>query len=124
LRINDIEFYDNLDNIDVQYDFITIEQVLHHVKDLSILSKVVGLLNRGGYVLLKEHNCTSESIKLLIDLQHELHEIDSHSSFPVINYYSEQEWISLLESYGLIYIETYFYNMNDATNSFYALFKK
>jgi len=113
-----------LDNIVEKYDFITINHVLHHVADLSILSKLVSLLNNNGYILLKEHDCNNDEIKTLMILQHEFYSIDKFENMPVIHFKNKEYWIELFESHGLVNQGIYINNYNDATNSFYVLFKR
>jgi ubiquinone/menaquinone biosynthesis C-methylase UbiE len=58
---------------DNKFNFITILQVLHHVKegDLKILLKdIKRVIKPKGYLLIREHNLNNKNLKILIDIEH------------------------------------------------------
>lgn len=114
----------DINDLNDLYDFITINQVLHHVDDLTIISKLINLLKPDGYLLLKEHDCDNEDTKMLMILQHEFYRIDKNENMPVIHFNSKEYWIEQFESYGLVNQGIYINNVNDATKSFHVLFQK
>lgn len=107
------------------YDLITINQVLHHIemKDINIiLPQLVDKLLPGGRLLLKEHDCYNDNIKLLIELQHDYYSQRS-THMPVLSLNNKSYWKYLFERLGLIYISEYV-EEKDPTASFYIMFEK
>lgn len=56
------------------FDLITSFQVLHHIKTIDIiLSELYRVLCYGGVLIIREHNCHSNKMYKLIEIEHELH---------------------------------------------------
>ncbi len=107
------------------YDFITINQVLHHIstEQLNIvLPQLVDKLLPNGYLLLKEHDNHNAEMKLLIELQHEFY-TNRHERMPILSLYSKEYWKVLFEHFGLKYVNEFIVE-KDPTASFYMLFEK
>lgn len=111
--------------INKPFDFITCFQVLHHIEEnniKSILKDLISTLSIGGLFLLKEHDCSTESMKLLVNLQHIFYDIDTKVNYPVFTYYSKQQWIDLFEHLNMKPIAEKEDSQQTAT--FYILFRK
>jgi ubiquinone/menaquinone biosynthesis C-methylase UbiE len=56
------------------FDLITTFQVLHHIESIeTILSELYRVLCHGGMLIIREHNCHSDNMYKLIEIEHELH---------------------------------------------------
>lgn len=114
---------------------ISVIMVLHHVKELKkMLSEIYRVLQPGGYLLIKEHDSTSEQFSNFIDVVHGLYSLSL--SHPVEdptfceNYYAsykaENEWRNIITSVG--FDKTFYSSFPKKKYSiqqwFYSLFKK
>jgi 2-polyprenyl-3-methyl-5-hydroxy-6-metoxy-1,4-benzoquinol methylase len=104
-----------------KFDLITAFQVLHHIADLDIaISNIKSLLSPNGYLLIKEHNCTNDNIRLLIDLEHALYSHKNRSDHGMtVQHYIGRE--TLVEKLSDCKVISRFYERNDATNVYYML---
>ncbi len=94
---------------DNMFDFITVFQVLHHIRKYNLsIQECFRILKPGGILLIREHDCDSEETSTLIDIEHSLFEISGKSSDIDISYlqhyyahyFNRIELYSLLESAG------------------------
>lgn len=124
---------------DQSFDFASCLMVLHHItddKDLDFtLIELKRVLKKGGYLLIKEHNCISVSDKLLSDVEHCMYEIVNTKTpnydFRTVNYsryFSWVEWDIILRRYGLIKIEMShmpysIYDKINASKHYFALYR-
>lgn len=104
-------------NLNKKYDLITCFHVLHHT-DLSMVPQLISLLAPNGYLLVKEHNCYNEEIKLLIELQHLY--CDHDHIMPIRELHNKQFWIEL---FGELELISEYKEVNNPTASFYMLFR-
>lgn len=104
-------------NLNKKYDLITCFHVLHHT-DLTMIPQLISLLEPNGYLLIKEHNCYNEEIKLLIELQHIYG--DHGQIMPIRKLYNKQFWIEL---FGELELVSEYAEDNNPTASFYMLFR-
>lgn len=93
---------------DGQFSFVSAIMVLHHVEKIDMmLSQISRVLKPGGYLVLREHDSTSEMDRLLIDMEHMIYDkiedeyTDENKEAYVGDYRSKQEWIDLLAQYDL-----------------------
>lgn len=57
------------------FDSVSCLQVLHHVEFIdSHLKELYRILKPNGILVIKEHDCNDDSMKLLIDIEHVIHE--------------------------------------------------
>lgn len=92
------------------FDFITIYMVLHHIPDVqSFLKEVYRVLRPGGYVMIREHNCDPDEIRVFLDVQHGFYALvlqpvietpDFCSTFQTY-FRNREEWRTLLTDAGL-----------------------
>ena len=70
LKSNILPFEDN------SFDFITAFQVLHHVPDVDkALKELWRVSKKDAIVLIREHDCNSNSVRALIDIEHAVFEL-------------------------------------------------
>lgn len=117
------------------FDFVTCFQSLHHVEKIdSRLSDISRITRRGGYFLIREHDCFSDEIRMLIDIEHCIYETvlgEYRESFikEYMGFYKNKyEWTSLLRKYGFVYVRNINYNISygkyNPTKFYYGLYKK
>jgi len=86
------------------FHLITVFQVLHHIEEsnlTSILDQLATILAPGGYLILRDHDCSTGWIKTLVDLEHEIHHIKGSPYMKVHTYKSAEAWKELMETRGL-----------------------
>lgn len=124
---------------DCEFCLVTCFQSLHHMKDLEQRMKdITRITKKGGCLIIREHDCRSDKIKMLIDIEHCIFElvlskqynqrfIDTYYG----NYKSKEEWNRLFEFMGFKYINSSStiiypkkYERYNPTLFFYALYKK
>lgn len=119
----------NILPFDGKFDVITALMVLHHIENPEpIIKQLCDKLNKGGVLIIKEHNCTNDSIRMFCDLIHHLFYLGSDRDIKdIINkkyyYKSASEWKKLIEINGLK--EVYYYNIEmSVTNNYEAVYIK
>jgi len=114
----------NIPFADDEFDFVSIFQVLHHVhsRDLHpLLENIRRVIQTGGYLMIKEHNCNSVETCQLIDLEHLFYGISRDSFENPGNYRSDQEWDKIFAEYDFKPIKS-FSAEREPTNSYFRLF--
>lgn len=109
--------------INKKYNLITCFQVLHHMTLESIyhvLPQLISLLSEDGYLMIKEHDCYDDNMRLLIELQHLFYDQQHIMSILCLN--NIQFWIDLFTFMNLHYIDEYV-EFNNPTASCYLLFR-
>lgn len=119
---------------DKEFSFITCFQSLHHMRNVGIVvSELYRILEPGGYIVIREHDCDSVFMKMLIDIEHCIFETvlkDISDDF-VSNYYgdyrSKMEWSNLFSKNNLDFCYRR-YNFkttrNNATRHYYSMYYK
>jgi ubiquinone/menaquinone biosynthesis C-methylase UbiE len=118
------------DGVNIPYDnnsidVIIIFQTLHHVQNLNeFINNVKRVLKKDGLLIIREHNCNKKYFNMLIDIEHELYEILFHENYSILdkfysNYKNINEWDEII-NLKRIYIK----ELDTATNSYYAIYKK
>ena len=90
------------------FDFISMFQVLHHIKEYKLtLNELYRICKPGGIFYVREHDCIDKETKLLIDIEHSLHEITKKSDVDpsylqkyYAKYFDKEELYSLIEEVG------------------------
>ena len=124
---------------DDSVNLITSLQVLHHIPNLDYYMKeLVRILKPGGYLVVREHDCNSELVRRLIDVEHMLFECVLNNSDKgngrylfeykdSDNYKSINEWISYISNNGLELVSGYnelYKKVDQETRYVYRIFKK
>lgn len=110
----------------MKFDLITCFQVLHHIDPEhldNILNVITSMISNNGFFILKDHDCFSDWMKNLIDIQHIFFEIDTGRKMPVKIYKSKKDWIEIFTNLKLTMI-TEFTEPNEETGSFHIVFQK
>lgn len=117
-----------------EFSLVTCFQSLHHMKNINnVISELYRITEPGGYVIIREHDCDSGFVKILIDIEHCVFEcvMKELSKHFVDNYYgnykSKIEWTNLFERNGFVYCnKRYNFKMarNNHTKYYYAMYKK
>lgn len=130
LKTYKLPFQDNT------FDFITVFQVLHHIRKYKLsISELYRVCKQGGIILIREHDCDSEQTSICIDVEHSLHEISkkenvdpSYLQTYYAHYFSRNELYTLLLEAGFkkvmrngIHIET---QSKGVTKYYISLFTK
>ena len=109
------------------FDMITIYMVLHHIPEIEpFLKEVVRVLRPGGYVMIREHNCDPDEMRVFLDVQHGFYALvlqpvvetpDFCSTFQTY-FRNREEWRALLTEAGLSEItsSSYGYSRQKAFN--------
>lgn len=131
-RANDVKGkfkFQTYNGIDIPYgefDLVTLLMVLHHIKNLNEFMKRLSLISN-KYIIIREHNATTNEDKKFIQLQH-IFAMKSGDSFYTNevyeNYNSCQYWIKLFNKYGYKKLKTITYTEHNPTNYFYSVFIK
>jgi len=115
------------DNLKVKkFDMVTCLQVLHHVDSAylqNILIDLVSMISDHGFLILRDHDCFSNWMKILVDLQHLFYSIDTEHIMPVKLYKSKNEWKEIFSDLGLTLVSEFAEN-NDPTGGFFMVFQK
>ena len=98
---------------DNTFNFITMFQVLHHIREYNYTVKeLYRILKDDGILLIREHDCINSTVATLIDIEHSLFEISgkvnvdySYLQEYYAHYFSKKELYELLESVGFVQVE-------------------
>jgi ubiquinone/menaquinone biosynthesis C-methylase UbiE len=125
LKSTDLPFKDG------SISFITCFQVLHHIKDKNYtLLELYRVLEKGGLILLREHNCEDIQDRMLIDLEHSLHAfvVDEQGQDYLQNYndsyMTKLELEKLMNSFGFFKVDIKFPTDKGITKYYYSLWNK
>ncbi len=134
-KINYI-YYDGITipKINKKIDLITMNHVLHHIKNLhSIMKQISNLCVKNTIIIVKEHDCIDESMRDKIDIEHCMYELvfgdggkddDNFMNSYYARYFSEEELLILFSMYGFINLELKQQQFKNYTNSKFYLFQK
>jgi ubiquinone/menaquinone biosynthesis C-methylase UbiE len=124
---------------DESINLITSLQVLHHIPNLDYyMNELVRILKPGGYLVVREHDCNSELVRRLIDVEHMLFECvlntgDQGNGRYLFeykdsdNYKSIDEWISYISNNGLQLLQGFddlYKRVDQETRYVYRIFRK
>ncbi|MDD4930561.1 MAG: class I SAM-dependent methyltransferase [Candidatus Colwellbacteria bacterium] len=119
---------------DGEFGLVTCFQSLHHMKNPDlVISELYRILEPGGYIIIREHDCDSVLIKMLIDIEHCIFEtvlkdpVDSFIKNYHGDYRSKNEWSRLFYRHGLLFCHRR-YNFkttrNNPTRYYYSMYCK
>ena len=116
-----------------QFSLVTCFQSLHHIKNLhSRLDDLSRIIKRGGYLIIREHDCSDDYMRMLIDIEHCIFELVLKDNQKFINEYyadykSKFEWSDILRKLGFKFISVKYPLISGKYNStrfYYAMYKK
>lgn len=140
----------NLPFDDEEFSLVTCFQSLHHMKNLdSRLKDISRIIKKGGTLIIREHDCDSNDMRMLIDIEHCIFELvlkadtkeqkkkenteegkENTEDF-ANNYYGDykgkHEWSSILRKLGFKYINTKYpqrFGKYNPTRFYYAMYVK
>jgi ubiquinone/menaquinone biosynthesis C-methylase UbiE len=98
---------------DNTFNFITMFQVLHHIREYNYTVKeLYRILKDDGILLIREHDCINDTVATLIDIEHSLFEISgkvnvdySYLQEYYAHYFSKKELYDLLHSVGFVQVQ-------------------
>ena len=118
-----------------QFSLITAFMMLHHVKKLNLmLSELSRIIKKGGYLMIREHDCMNYADYMLADIEHMLFEKvvrnnpKSHLTY-YAKYYDVIEWNYMLNKHGFKCIhfefisDSIYFNLTP-TRAFCGIYKK
>lgn len=132
---------------DEEFSLVTCFQSLHHMRDIDrVIFELYRITSHGGYVIIREHDCDSNFMKMLIDVEHcifekvlkvgtlpesSTEESGSESDPFAASYYgdyrSKLEWSNLFIRHGFVFCHRR-YNFktsrNNPTRYFYSMYYK
>jgi ubiquinone/menaquinone biosynthesis C-methylase UbiE len=119
---------------DSEFGLVTCFQSLHHMKNQDlVISELYRVIEPGGYVIIREHDCDSVLMKILIDIEHCIFEdvLKDPSEGFIETYHgcyrSKGEWSRLFYRHGL-YTCNRRYNFkvtrNNPTRYYYSMYRK
>lgn len=93
---------------DNTFDVITIFMVLHHIRNLKqYLTEVFRVLNKGGVLIIREHDVTDNDLKDIINIQHHFYSIVlEEDDLDVCTYISKDKLRSVMEKVGFSYVDS------------------
>jgi ubiquinone/menaquinone biosynthesis C-methylase UbiE len=121
---------------DQQFSVITAFQVFHHIEDINDrLQELSRIIKRGGLLVIREHDVNNECTRMIIDIEHSLHEMTTK---PTSNntflkeynayYKSAHDWTVKIESFGFKYIRDADYKwdmrIKNPTRTYYAMYER
>lgn len=115
---------------DNTFDMVTILQALHHFENLEhMLNEIQRLVQRGGIIIIREHDAKSIFIKKLVDIEHMFYGILIDGLSPhgfIDNYYGEYrssvEWDAIFKARGFSPVRKSF--MENPTRHYYAVYRR
>ena len=70
------KYYDGqkLPYMNNSFDLMTIYMVMHHIPHIqSFIKELYRVLKNGGYLVIREHDCNPEDMRMFLDIQHGLY---------------------------------------------------
>lgn len=118
-----------------QFSLVTAFMVLHHVKNLELmLLELNRIIKKGGYLILREHDCINYADFMLADIEHMLFQkVVRDEPKAKENYYAKYydwvEWGYMLDKHGFKCIhheflsDSVYFNLTP-TRAFIGVYKK
>lgn len=86
---------------DESFNYVSIIQTLHHVQELDeIVREISRVVKPGGLLIIKDHDCDSDSIKCLMNIEHKLRGLYDDSDFPIVTYLPKEKLMAKFEESG------------------------
>lgn len=119
---------------DGEFQLITCFQSLHHMKNVNgRLISCRRINKKGGAIVIREHDCINDDMRMLIDIEHCIFElvlkeynqkfVDSYFA----DYKSKQQWHDIFRALGYKYISTSYpqrFGKFNPTRFYYAMYVK
>lgn len=122
---------------DAHFSLITVIMVLHHVKDLKhTLREIYRVLEPGGILVIKEHDCFNYADVMLADVEHCMYNLvyakKVNRNFRCKGYATYYNWIywdMILRKFGFQYLEGNYMSSSinfhiSASRAFYSVYQK
>lgn len=127
---------------DNKFDYITMNMVLHHVKDIDFLmTETYRVLKKDGILFITDHDAFAYIDKMLVDIEHQLYtEVLYYNSktekvkYSVkqgyLHYFNWLEFDIIIEKHGFKWIKGDLINLSvraadlNPTRTFYGIYKK
>jgi SAM-dependent methyltransferase len=116
VRVEDFDGV-NLYYADKFFSLVSFYQVLHHVRDLSLLNDVSRCTKPGGYLIIREHNKPNNDLNgafaKLVELEHAIYDIimlDEYENYDefmktyFVHCKSKYEWSKILNDHGFKFV--------------------
>ena len=110
-------YYDGrrLPYVNNSFDLLTVYMVMHHIPKIEVfLAELYRVLKVGGYLIIREHDCEPNDMRLFLDVEHGLYALvlspaietpDFCTTFQTY-YHSRQQWRKMLCDVGFREITT------------------
>jgi ubiquinone/menaquinone biosynthesis C-methylase UbiE len=130
--LNEDEGLNGVFTNDNEFSLITCFQSLHHMKNLNECLESCKRIN-GGVIIIREHDCINEYMRMLIDIEHCIFElvlkeydqkfVDSYFA----EYKSKAEWNNIFKKLGYKYVQSDYpqrFGKSNPTRYYYAMYEK
>lgn len=117
-----------------EFSLVTCFQSLHHMKNLeNRLKDIHRILKKGGTIIIREHDCVDDNMRMLIDIEHCIFELVLKDNQKFVNEYyanykSKYQWTNMFRTLGFKYIQTKYPNNSSGkynpTMYYYAMYTK
>lgn len=122
-----------------EFDCLTCFQTLHHVENAEeMIKEIARVTKKGGYLILREHDCGSQQLEMIIDIEHSVYELvltkrkspedqKKYLETYYAKYRSKHQWTILLQNVGFTFIKANYPVVPDDKNPtrfYYAMYKK
>lgn len=116
-----------------KFDLVSCIMVMHHIENVQETIKLFSsIVNKNGYLLIKEHDCFDEGDQLLVDVEHSLY-LARNESFEKIKEQkmwckTHTQWTEMISKAGFKFIKRtwVFTNKEEIapTRHYFALYQK
>lgn len=119
---------------DKSINLITLFMVMHHIKEDELINRLLEIkriLKNKGILVIREHDCITNSTRMLCDIEHEIYDVglaekedkDFYNKYYAI-YRSKIQWTNILNKLGFKYINGDKIVNDTATRGYHDVFIK
>lgn len=117
---------------DNSFDVITVLMVLHHIEYVDErLKEIFRILKPNGKLIIREHDCISDTNRMIHDIEHSIYEISKKDTIDKTYldtynawYRSRDVWNKKLTNIGFSLVSSDGNTPNSATRGYYELYTK
>jgi ubiquinone/menaquinone biosynthesis C-methylase UbiE len=135
ITFSEIPEFGRLPFEDNSFDVMTCLMSLHHMDRVEErLIECYRIMNKGGFLMIREHNCIDRNLKNIIDLKHYLYEMVFPETFNEkfldeykASYHSKIEWTDKITRVGFKFVNLHYITASDAKNPtriYHAVYQK